>query len=431
MAYLDWLDLDELQRQKQVESQAYSDAIAVQNHSASNNETPKEPPELAAQTQAMTKDSDNPYNPTVAESPESPVPIRELIATSPHVLSDGENAASSQGAPAPQRSLSDDFVAAVDDASSDGEPDPSPDGDDTFAEDPNIVCLGDTGDYAALDSDGGIEGSSVYDDDDEVDWVEPDPSSDDETNSPTDLIFDPALINAAGGMDAVARGAVPTCVLDDMRVDGWTVPQLRTPIPYMDEPYEDRPSGWIREDYPGIYNGEQGPTAGALHAASTALGAFLRFVIPQLLEKIAGASNDYFDENLDARVQVQHAKQLARQQKQPNFQVQTPQQIKTTLQKTLEISGQDLCIFIGLLIARTIAPNKEKFAHHWKTTDEGAIPRGCFGQFMTRDRFDHFRAIFTSAATRTLKLLPTASGNFVRSLTLSKTRSKGTSFPQP
>ncbi|KAG6617108.1 uncharacterized protein IUM83_04879 [Phytophthora cinnamomi] len=131
MAYLDWLDLDELQRQKQVESQAYSDAIAVQNHSASNNETPKEPPELAAQTQAMTKDSDNPYNPTVAESPESPVPIRELIATSPHVLSDGENAASSQGAPAPQRSLSDDFVAAVDDASSDGEPDPSPDGDGT------------------------------------------------------------------------------------------------------------------------------------------------------------------------------------------------------------------------------------------------------------------------------------------------------------
>ncbi|KAG6613145.1 uncharacterized protein IUM83_18783 [Phytophthora cinnamomi] len=122
MAYLDRLDLDELQRQKQMESQAYSDAIAVQNHSANNNETPKGSPELAAQTQAMTKDSDNPYNPTVAESPECPGPSRELIATSPHVLSDGESAASSQGgnstiAPAPQRSLNDDFVAVADDSS--------------------------------------------------------------------------------------------------------------------------------------------------------------------------------------------------------------------------------------------------------------------------------------------------------------------------
>ncbi|EGZ12259.1 hypothetical protein PHYSODRAFT_412269, partial [Phytophthora sojae] len=121
----------------------------------------------------------------------------------------------------------------------------------------------------------------------------------------------------------------------------------------------------------------------------TPLGAFLRFVTPQLLKKIAGTSNDYFEENLDARVQAQHAKQQARQQKKPGFQPQTPEQIKTNLQKTPEILGRDLCIFIGLLIARTIAPNGEKFANHWKTTDEGAIPRGCFGQYMTRDQFDH------------------------------------------
>ncbi|GMF59828.1 unnamed protein product [Phytophthora fragariaefolia] len=156
---------------------------------------------------------------------------------------------------------------------------------------------------------------------------------------PTDDIFDPALIDAAGGMDAVARGAVPASVLDEMRVGGWAEHQLQTPFPDMDEPYDTRPDGWIRDDYPGIYAGDHGPTAGALNAASTPLGAFLRFVTPQLLEKIAGTSNDYFKENLETRVQAQHAKQQARQEKKPDFQAQTPLQIKANLQKNPEISG--------------------------------------------------------------------------------------------
>ncbi|POM58363.1 Hypothetical protein PHPALM_36995 [Phytophthora palmivora] len=202
--------------------------------------------------------------------------------------------------------------------------------------------------------------------------------------TPTDLIFDPALIDGVGGRDVVARGAGQASLLDDIRLNGWTVPQVKAPFPYMDEPYETRPDEWIRDDYPGIYGGDHGPTAGALNATSTALGAFLRFVTPQLLEKIAGECNDYFEENLDTRVEAEHTKQQARKQKRPDFQPQTPQQIKTNLQKTPEISGRDLCIFIGLLIARTIAPNKGKFAHHWKTSDEGAIPRGCFGNFMKR-----------------------------------------------
>ncbi|KAF1794532.1 hypothetical protein GQ600_3412 [Phytophthora cactorum] len=69
-------------------------------------------------------------------------------------------------------------------------------------------------------------------------------------------------------------------------------------------------------------------------AASTTLGSFLRFVTPLLLEQIADASNDYFDENLDVRVKAQQANQLARHLKRPPSKVQTPQAIKTTLQKS-------------------------------------------------------------------------------------------------
>uniref|UniRef100_H3GJM0 PiggyBac transposable element-derived protein domain-containing protein n=1 Tax=Phytophthora ramorum TaxID=164328 RepID=H3GJM0_PHYRM len=255
----------------------------------------------------------------------------------------------------------------------------------TLTNDPNITTPGDNlADYTALDSDGDGEGDSIYSDDDDLDWATLDAD-----DAAPDLHFDPQLLTAVGGVDAVASGTIRKQVLDDMAVNGWTVPRIQTPWPYMDEPYEVRPDEWLGKDYPGIYDGPNGPTASALQAASTPLGAFLRFVTPQLLAKIGRESDTYFTENLDARVEAQHAKQQARKLKRPDFQVQAPEQIKTKLQKTLKISGRELCCFIGLLIARTFAPNREKFAHHWKNTDEGAIPRGGFGNFMKRDRFDH------------------------------------------
>ncbi|EGZ17134.1 hypothetical protein PHYSODRAFT_501076, partial [Phytophthora sojae] len=51
------------------------------------------------------------------------------------------------------------------------------------------------------------------------------------------------------------------------------------------------------------------------------------------------------------------------------------------------ILPHELCQFIGLLVARTIAPNRGKLSNHWKTADEGAISRGCFGTVLSRDRF--------------------------------------------
>ncbi|KAG6614804.1 uncharacterized protein IUM83_04101 [Phytophthora cinnamomi] len=139
--------------------------------------------------------------------------------------------------------------------------------------------------YVTLDSDGECKGDSVYDDDDDnVDWVEPDPGSEDEVTAAPDLLFDSALLGAVGGVDGVARGVIRASVLDDMHENGWTVAKLVASFPYMDEPYEPRPEGWIQEDYHGIFGGDHGPTAGALIAASTALGTFLCLPTPRLVE---------------------------------------------------------------------------------------------------------------------------------------------------
>ncbi|KAG6623822.1 uncharacterized protein IUM83_02027 [Phytophthora cinnamomi] len=69
---------------------AYSDA---QNHSTNSNDTRKESYKQAAQTPALTEGRDDPGNPTVAEPPGL---SRELIVMSPHVMSEGKNATSSQ-----------------------------------------------------------------------------------------------------------------------------------------------------------------------------------------------------------------------------------------------------------------------------------------------------------------------------------------------
>ncbi|OWY94081.1 hypothetical protein PHMEG_00036291, partial [Phytophthora megakarya] len=110
---------------------------------------------------------------------------------------------------------------------------------------------------------------------------------------------------------------------------------------------------------------------------------------PQLWEDVAAETNDYFDASIDERVEGQHAKQLKRAWKHPAFKVKSRDAIREDVLKVASIEPRELCVFLGLLIARSIIPNKEKLAHHWKMREEGAIPRGCFGRYMARDRFMH------------------------------------------
>ncbi|KAI9981593.1 hypothetical protein PInf_009349 [Phytophthora infestans] len=48
----------------------------------------------------------------------------------------------------------------------------------------------------------------------------------------------------------------------------------------------------------------------------------------------------YYIEHMDARVEAQYAKQKARRLKRPDFQVQTPDPIKTWLEKVVDVSGR-------------------------------------------------------------------------------------------
>ncbi|ETM56710.1 hypothetical protein L914_00364 [Phytophthora nicotianae] len=177
--------------------------------------------------------------------------------------------------------------------------------------------------------------------------------------------------------------------LEDMGVQGWSNLVTHTPCDYLMEPYETRSVSEVQADYPNLFTGVSGPIPRALAAAMTPMGAVFYFMQPGLWEEIADESNNYFESKLEERVDGQHAKQVACEKKHPELKRGSKEKIKADLVRAAPITARDLCVFIGLLLARAIAPNKEKLANHWRTTDEGAIPHGCFGRYMARDRFMH------------------------------------------
>ncbi len=51
------------------------------------------------------------------------------------------------------------------------------------------------------------------------------------------------------------------------------------------------------------------------------------------------------------------------------------------------ITPTNLVCFVGLLLARVLCPHRRRLSHHWSLAEDGAIPRGSFGKYMSRNRF--------------------------------------------
>ncbi|OWZ07660.1 hypothetical protein PHMEG_00019920 [Phytophthora megakarya] len=320
------------------------------------------------------------------------VATEEVVATTPTSSYRAENA--TQASPHTCRNLADEFEgtssATVELRPHSGTvvtvPDESKEPDEIGNEGMNNVMYvtstinaevnSNIGKFVTFDSDGENDEGTGWDDDELTGEGEPLFGVDDDGPPQPELLFDASLLEDIGGVARITAGRMPKQLLKDMAKSGWSSLSKQTPYPYLMESYEPRPALSMLTDYPILYNGQYGPTTAAQSAAATPLGSFLYFVKPQLWEDIATTSKEYFKENLDERVEGIFNKQVAREK---NI---LDSSIRAELAKTSDITARELCIFIGLLIARTIAPNKEKLENHWKTTDEGAIPRGCFGKFM-------------------------------------------------
>ncbi|KAF1774133.1 hypothetical protein GQ600_3711 [Phytophthora cactorum] len=93
-------------------------------------------------------------------------------------------------------------------------------------------------DFAALYSEGEKK-SSVYDNDEDLGLGEGDSAVEDAAADP-DLHFEPSLLEAVGGVGALARGSVHKNVLTDIKFNRWSGPDTQTSFPYTEKPYDER-----------------------------------------------------------------------------------------------------------------------------------------------------------------------------------------------
>lgn len=114
---------------------------------------------------------------------------------------------------------------------------------------------------------------------------------------------------------------------------------------------------------------------------------FFLFLPRQLWHIIADESNRYMSQSLPAWVDAKVAYQKKRKAKDPTFVVESRKAIRATFAAIGSIAAQDPVRVIGLLIARTLCPHKRRLAWHWGTVQRGAVPKGTFGAFMTRNRY--------------------------------------------
>ncbi|ETO84835.1 hypothetical protein F444_01302 [Phytophthora nicotianae P1976] len=128
-------------------------------------------------------------------------------------------------------------------------------------------------DYMAFNSDG--ETDDGFDNNDDKLNFEALDSYDDDDIAPHDVMFGDELLAVVGGIEGI---------LADVLAGGLML-NLKTPIPTWMSRMNPRPANSMYNDYPGLYNGDYGPNAE---------------------EDIALASEEYFHEKLDERVDVQY-----------------------------------------------------------------------------------------------------------------------------
>ncbi|EGZ06468.1 hypothetical protein PHYSODRAFT_307380 [Phytophthora sojae] len=150
------------------------------------------------------------------------------------------------------------------------------------------------------------------------------------------------------------------------------------------------PSVGDQTEFGNIYSGEFGPTQELVDIADSPLKRFWYFLPQSLWQDIADEPNKYAKQTVITRarrIRDLH-KKLRRKGGMRNAPVESLREIRQRLRKMPPIQPCELHVFLGLLIARALAPIRHRLSAHWSTSSIGAIPSGTFGMWMARNRYD-------------------------------------------
>ncbi|ETI46146.1 hypothetical protein F443_09444 [Phytophthora nicotianae P1569] len=181
--------------------------------------------------------------------------------------------------------------------------------------------------------------------------------------------------------------------LKKMRVDGWNFGALVADLSMYDIQHGffslmlyillDESTHPVQADpYPGLSKETYGPTEVVLEKADSPLQLFFFFLPPTLWLRVASESNRYYYQHLNARVDRIYAKRVEQ-----DAEVSRDDALLQETKRHKKIRAEEIVHCIGLLLARMLCPYKRRFADHWAMTSVGAIPKGTFGNFMSKARF--------------------------------------------
>ncbi|KAE9024094.1 hypothetical protein PR001_g12760 [Phytophthora rubi] len=151
--------------------------------------------------------------------------------------------------------------------------------------------------------------------------------------------------------------------------------------------FDEHHSNQVLHDAAPLYEGPWGPTHAVLAYAENPLALFYFFLPKELWRKVAEETNNYRNESIDEIAQGMRARARARRETTPSTIVLSVEEYKAKLRRNNPIQPHEIVRFIGLLVARALERRRESLNRHWVTKVEGALSRGTFAQFLSRDRF--------------------------------------------
>ncbi|GMF54520.1 unnamed protein product [Phytophthora fragariaefolia] len=237
----------------------------------------------------------------------------------------------------------------------------------------NAVEDGDiAADYGAVESGDDAEKDDVEsneDDDSSAEFYGPDDEDEDEqseSKTAAEVLFAENFLDRFGGEDKLMACSLKNDVLRSMSATGWESVEIPDTEDSMQAPYEPVNNN---RSYPGLRQGYSGPTAEALRNADSPLALFFFFLPVVLWQQIAVCSNQYHREMLPLRVEERYKRYRPTRLHKPELPRKTRRDFRHELEGMKTIRPHELCRFVGLLIARTIAPT----ARSWQTTGDSLM----------------------------------------------------------
>ncbi|KAL4160567.1 hypothetical protein PRNP1_001134 [Phytophthora ramorum] len=131
--------------------------------------------------------------------------------------------------------------------------------------------------------------------------------------------------------------------------------------------------------YPGLGSEEARPLGELLDVWRSPILTLFYFMPKSLWVMIATETNRYGLQQVQKRAGDMYAGQSGNRR-------ETVKQIARRLKAQPSYGTHEILHVVGLLIARMLCPQKRSFSAHWSMVEDGAVPAGSFGRYMTRDR---------------------------------------------